>query len=130
MKRSKFTDSQIAFILRQASRALDAGAGKEGEVLHQREVEKLHAKIGELMVERDFLAKRSGMSSPDPKRCSIAATSSCRSGGNVPFWAVPALGLMRRLDQLFTAWLFLGSRRMAAILRGQGLSINCKRAQR
>ena len=44
----------------QASRAFDAGAGKEGEALHEREVEKLHAKIGQLMVERDFLAKKSG----------------------------------------------------------------------
>ena len=40
------------------------------------------------------------------------------------------LGLMRRLDELFTAWPFLGSRRMAAMLRGQGLSINRKRVQR
>ena len=38
----------------QASRAFDAGSGKEGEALHEREVEKLHAKIGQLMVERDF----------------------------------------------------------------------------
>ena len=37
---------------------------------------------------------------------------------------------MRRLDELFTAWPFLGSRRMAAMLRGQGLSINRKRVQR
>ena len=40
------------------------------------------------------------------------------------------LGLMRRLDELFTAWPVLGSRRMAAMLRGQGLSINRKRVQR
>ena len=40
------------------------------------------------------------------------------------------LGLMRRLDELFMAWPFLGSRRMAAMLRGQGLSINRKRVQR
>ena len=44
----------------QVTRAFDAGAGKEGEALHEREVEKLHAKIGQMMVERDFLAKRSG----------------------------------------------------------------------
>ena len=40
------------------------------------------------------------------------------------------LGLMRRLDELFTAWPFLGSRRMAAMLRSQGLSINRKRLMR
>ncbi len=47
-------------LLDQAARAFDAGAGKEGEAEHEREIEKLHAKIGQLTVERDFLAKRSG----------------------------------------------------------------------
>jgi putative transposase len=40
------------------------------------------------------------------------------------------VGLMRRIDELFTAWPFLGSRRMAAMLRAEGLSINRKRVQR
>jgi putative transposase len=40
------------------------------------------------------------------------------------------LGLMRRIDELFTAWPFLGSRRMAALLRAEGLSVNRKRVQR
>jgi putative transposase len=40
------------------------------------------------------------------------------------------LGLMRRIDELFTAWPFLGSRRMAAMLRAEGLGINRKRMQR
>ena len=39
-------------------------------------------------------------------------------------------GLMRRIDELFTAWPFLGSRRMAALLRAEGYSINRKRVQR
>lgn len=30
------------------------------------------------------------------------------------------LMLMRRIDELFTAWPFLGSRRMAIMLRGEG----------
>ena len=38
--------------------------------------------------------------------------------------------LMRRLDELFTAWPFLGSRRMAAMLRAEGHAINRKRVQR
>jgi putative transposase len=37
---------------------------------------------------------------------------------------------MRRVDELFTAWPFLGSRRMTAMLRAEGLSINRKRVQR
>jgi transposase len=44
----------------QAVRAFDAGVGREGEESHEREIEKLHAKIGQLTVERDFLARRSG----------------------------------------------------------------------
>jgi putative transposase len=40
------------------------------------------------------------------------------------------LGLMRRIDELFTAWPFLGSRRMTAILREQGCAVNRKRMQR
>ena len=40
------------------------------------------------------------------------------------------LALMRRLDQLFTAWPFLGSRRMTAMLRAQGHEVNRKRVRR
>jgi transposase len=46
-------------LLEQAVRAFDAGASQNGEA-KDREVEKLHAKIGQLIVERDFLARRSG----------------------------------------------------------------------
>jgi putative transposase len=37
---------------------------------------------------------------------------------------------MRRLDELFTAWPFLGSRRMMAMLRAEGHAINRERVQR
>ena len=37
---------------------------------------------------------------------------------------------MRRIDELFTAWPFLGSRRMAAMPRAEGWPINRKRVQR
>jgi putative transposase len=40
------------------------------------------------------------------------------------------LAVMRRLDELFTAWPFLGSRRLAALLRADGHAINRKRVQR
>jgi putative transposase len=40
------------------------------------------------------------------------------------------LALMRRIDELFTAWPFLGSRRMTAMLRTEGCAINRKRVQR
>src|SRR5215470_5662117 len=40
------------------------------------------------------------------------------------------LALMRRIDELFTAWPFLGSRRMTVMLRAQGHAINRKRVRR
>ena len=40
------------------------------------------------------------------------------------------LALLRRIDELFTNWPFLGSRRMAALLRAEGETINRKRVQR
>jgi putative transposase len=40
------------------------------------------------------------------------------------------LALMRRIDELFTAWPFLGSRRMTAMLRAEGNAVNRKRVQR
>ena len=43
----------------QAARAFESGAGAAG-CGREREIERLHAKIGELIVERDFLARRSG----------------------------------------------------------------------
>jgi transposase len=46
-------------LLDQAARAFETGAAA-GAAEHEREIERLHAKIGQLTVERDFLAKRSG----------------------------------------------------------------------
>lgn len=46
-------------LLEQASRAFETGSG-DAAAGRDREIEKLHAKIGELIVERDFLARRSG----------------------------------------------------------------------
>lgn len=41
----------------QAVRAFDAGAARAGEPAHKLEVEKLHAKIGQLTVEREFFSR-------------------------------------------------------------------------
>ena len=40
------------------------------------------------------------------------------------------LALMRRIDELYMAWPFLGSRRMTVLLRAEGHRINRKRVQR
>jgi transposase len=44
----------------QAARAFDPDVGRDAEAVREQQIEKLHAKIGQLTVERDFLAKRSG----------------------------------------------------------------------
>ncbi len=38
----------------QAARAFDPGVGRDAETTHEREIERLHAKIGQLTVERDL----------------------------------------------------------------------------
>ena len=43
-------------LLELAARAFENGNG-DGAAEHEREIERLHAKIGQLIVERDFLAK-------------------------------------------------------------------------
>jgi putative transposase len=40
------------------------------------------------------------------------------------------LALMRQIDELFTAWPFLGSRRIAVMLKAEGFNVNRKRVQR
>jgi transposase len=47
-------------LVEHAARAFDAGVGRDAETAREREIDQLHAKIGQLIVERDFLAKRSG----------------------------------------------------------------------
>ena len=43
-----------------AARAFDPKIGQEAEGVVNREIEKLHAKIGQLTIENDLLAKRFG----------------------------------------------------------------------
>jgi transposase len=44
----------------QAARAFDPKVGQEADAQAAREIEKLHAKIGQLTIENDFFAKRFG----------------------------------------------------------------------
>ena len=47
-------------LLENAVRAFDSKVGAEAETASAREIEKLHAKIGQLTIENDFFAKRFG----------------------------------------------------------------------
>ena len=44
----------------QAARAFDPNACRDADAQREREIERLHAKIGQLTIERDFLVGRSG----------------------------------------------------------------------
>jgi transposase len=53
-------------LLEHTARAFDAGVGKDDEAAREREIEKLHAKIGQLPVERDLFSQEvRKMSTPD-----------------------------------------------------------------
>ena len=47
-------------LVEQAARAFDSNVGVDAEKVAQKQVDDLYAKIGQLTVERDFLARRSG----------------------------------------------------------------------
>ncbi len=47
-------------LLEHAARAFDAKVGLDAEAASAREIEKLHAKIGQLTIENDFFARRFG----------------------------------------------------------------------
>src|SRR5437868_136752 len=128
----------------QATRAFDPGVGRDAEADREREIEKLHAKIGQLTRARFFSQEVRQMSASDRRalidrdapwlsiRRQCALLGVARSSVYRP--PRPAndndLALMRRIDELYTAWPFLGSRRMAALLRAEGQRVNRKRVQR
>jgi hypothetical protein len=128
-------------LLEQAAQVFESGNGHAGAD-RERAIEKLHAKIGQLIVERDFSVRK--MSAPDRRelidrqhgRLSIRRQCELlgipRSGVYRPPPAANDndLGLLRRIDKLFTAWPFLGSRRTIAMLRAQGCAKGMQRLMR
>jgi transposase-like protein len=134
----------------QAAKAFDAGGGAAPD--REREVERLHAKARGLPRANRragggagfFSAEVRKMSVPDRRalldhdHAGLSIRRQCRllglarSGVYRPRRAANDndLGLMRRIDELFTQFPFLGSRRLALMLGEQGLPINRKRMQR
>ena len=127
-----------------AARAFDPGVGIDADEAREREIEKLHAKIGQLTSSGIFSQEVRAMSTPDRRAMlerdhpALSIRGQCRLLGlarSGVYRPDPAnddedLALMRRIDALFTAWPFLGSRRMTAMLRADGLTVNRKRVQR
>jgi transposase len=50
---TRFTPGRSSFRIRRRGRSIP-GVGRDAETTHEREIERLHAKIGQLTVERDF----------------------------------------------------------------------------
>jgi transposase len=130
-------------LLEPAARAFDAGVGRESEETREREIEKSRqdraidsgARFFSTEVRKVSTPDRRGMLDRADQALSIRRSmllGIARSGVYRP--PRPAndndLALMQRLDELFTAWPFLGSRRMTAMLKAEGLQVNRKRVAR
>ncbi|WP_159587799.1 IS3 family transposase [Chelativorans xinjiangense] len=120
-------------------KASDAQVSREAEVM------KLHAKIGQLVVERGFfgqglrslsLDRRRMMIDPDHERLSIRRQCELVSIARASFYRQPAgetpenLELMRVIDEAFMEMPWYGSRQMARHLRRQGWCVGRKRVRR
>src|SRR4029453_5027478 len=95
-----------------AARAFDPKVGQEAEAQAEREIERLHAKIGQLTTENNFFAKRlGGWGRRTAERSSIATTRICQCGGNARCSASPApASIARRVRRKINSWRFcLGS---------------------
>ncbi|MBS89213.1 MAG: IS3 family transposase [Sphingobium sp.] len=122
-----------------------AGTGDAARSASESEVEKLHAKIGQLVVERDFLAKglrsmsvdrRRAMVEPAHHRLSIAAQCSLLRISRSSYYYAPVpetdetLALMTVIDATFLDCPWYGSRQMARHLRRIGQEVGRRRARR
>ena len=106
--------------------AEDVFGGNAVEAQHnEKEVEKLHAKIGRLAMENDFLSKvlgRTGERAPRPdSREALSNTRRCElldvPRSSAYYRGEPAseadLAVMRLIDEIYLQWPFYGSRRIA-----------------
>ncbi|MBV8868919.1 MAG: IS3 family transposase [Acetobacteraceae bacterium] len=118
---------------------------QESSKAAEAEVEKLHAKIGQLVVERDFLAKglrsmsverRRQMIEPGHPRLSIVRQCELVSINRSGFYYRRAgetplnLELMRLIDAQFLETPWYGSRQMVRHLRHEGYVVGRKRVRR
>ncbi|MGH6939751.1 IS3 family transposase [Hypericibacter sp.] len=144
----KVHPNQVSAWKRQASEGLSqvfSNGADRGLQDREAEVHDLHAKIGQLTVERDFLAKglkamsrgeRKAMI--EPRHPGLSLSRQCRllSIGRSSFYYTPIgaslenLALMRRIDELFLKYPFYGSRQMVFQLRREGIEVGRHRVRR
>ena len=119
------------------------GAGRKAALEHEAKIRDLHAKIGELTVERDFFgagssAEPGGAGADDRAGRTAESFEAVRAAGREPVVAVlPAegesaedLALMRRMDGLHMAYPFYGSRQLMRHLRREGVAAGRHRIRR
>ncbi|MCG5244309.1 IS3 family transposase [Azospirillum doebereinerae] len=122
-----------------------SGKAEAAETSRQEEVEKLHAMIGQLVVERGFFAqglrsmsvgRRRELIEPDHPRLTIRRQCELISISRSSYYEVakgePAanLALMRLIDEQFLETPWYGSRQMTRHLRRHGHEVNRKRVRR
>ena len=119
------------------------GAGRKLAKEHEAKIRDLHAKIGELTVERDFFgagssAEPCGACADDRAGRTAESFEAVCAAGREPVVAVlPAergargdLALMRRMDELHMAYPFYGSRQLMRHLRREGVTAGRHRIRR
>nr|WP_223229254.1 IS3 family transposase [Shimia marina] len=131
-------------LLEGASGVFERG-GKKAPEIDEEQVKELHAKIGELAVANDFLARkaqalgrevRRGMIEPGNPGLSIGKQCKLLSISRSSFYYTPKgetalnLMLMRQIDEQFLETPFLGVRQMTWHLRNEGHLVNEKRISR
>ncbi|WP_138956794.1 IS3 family transposase [Sphingomonas sp. KC8] len=140
--------TMIAAWKRQAVEGMAAtfsGAGETAKAATEADLDKLHAKIGQLVIERDFLgeslrsmsvARRRTMVDPAHHRLSIAAQCRLLSISRSSYYYAPVpeteetLALMRVIDAAFLDMPWYGSRQMVRHLRRNGHDAGRRRVRR
>ncbi|WP_419163873.1 IS3 family transposase [Candidatus Palauibacter sp.] len=120
------------------------GAGRKLAKEHEAKVRELHAKIGELTVERDFfrrgpqalsraergrMIERGGPPSLS-RQCALLGVSRSSRYYRPKGESAENLTLMRRMDELHMAYPFYGSRQMVRHLRREGVAAGRHRIRR
>ena len=139
--------NQVGTWKRQAVEGLDevfARGGSPGPSEHEATIRDLHAKIGELTMERDFFsAGVAAMSRPARRNLvdrdgALSIRRQCELMGisrSSVYYAprgesAENLALMRRMDALSLQYPFYGSRQMARHLRREGVAAGRRRVRR
>nr|WP_156962612.1 IS3 family transposase [Salinisphaera hydrothermalis] len=128
-------------LIEGATGTFDKGASQADS---QAQITELHAKIGELSMERDFLERGARALPRQARRVMIAADHAlpivrqCQLldiARSTVYYRAEAVNnvddeLMKRIDAIHLEWPFLGSRRIGDALADEGLIVNRKRVQR